>query len=81
MIPSLTHFIDGERVPGSSSRESENPSDTRDIVATYPDGGAPEVAAAVDAARRAFPAWSEASPEVRSDLLDRIGDLILNRRE
>jgi acyl-CoA reductase-like NAD-dependent aldehyde dehydrogenase len=81
MIPALTHFIGGERVSGALLRESENPSDTRDIVATYPDAGTPEVAAAVAAARSAFPSWAEASPEVRSDFLDKIGDTILKRRD
>src|SRR3546814_2182642 len=44
-----------------------------DLVATYPAGGAAEVDAAVEAAAAAFPAWSQASPELRSDLLDRVG--------
>jgi aldehyde dehydrogenase (NAD+) len=39
------------------------------------------VDAAVTAAHKAFPAWAAASPEVRSDYLDKIGDLILQRRE
>jgi acyl-CoA reductase-like NAD-dependent aldehyde dehydrogenase len=79
--PSLRHFIGGERVSGTATKESQNPSDTRDIVAQYPTGGSAEVDAAAAAARRAFPAWAEASPEVRSDYLDRIGDLILKRRD
>jgi acyl-CoA reductase-like NAD-dependent aldehyde dehydrogenase len=81
MIPSLTHIIGAERVSGSPTRESENPSDTRDIVATYPDAAAADVSAAVDAARRAFPSWAEASPEVRSDFLDKIGATLLQRRD
>lgn len=78
---SLTHFIGGERVSAPLVHESENPSDTRDIVARFPDGGQSEVDAAVAAARKAFPAWSDASPEVRSDCLDKAGDLVLRRRE
>ncbi|HUO91453.1 MAG TPA: aldehyde dehydrogenase family protein [Rhizomicrobium sp.] len=81
MTDNLTHYIGGERVKAETPHESLNPSDTRDVVARYPDGGAPEVNAAVEAARKAFPAWSEASPEVRSDVLDRVGDTILKRRE
>jgi aldehyde dehydrogenase (NAD+) len=77
----LTHYIGGQRVPADPAHESENPSDTREIVARFPDGTAAEVNAAVEAARKAFPAWAEASPEVRSDYLDRIGDTILKRRE
>jgi alpha-ketoglutaric semialdehyde dehydrogenase len=77
----LTQFIGGERLFGKPVHESENPSDTRDIVARFPDGGKAEVDAAVAAARKAFPAWADASPEVRSDCLDKVGDLILRRRE
>jgi alpha-ketoglutaric semialdehyde dehydrogenase len=77
----LMHFIGGERVPGAPLRDSENPSDTRDIVAHYPQAASAEVGAAVTAARKAFPAWAEASPEFRSDFLDKIGDMILQRRE
>ncbi|MGA0543980.1 aldehyde dehydrogenase family protein [Brevundimonas sp. VNH65] len=77
----LTHLIDGERVDGARAGESHNPSDTNDIVALTPDGGDAEVNAAVAAARAAFPAWSEASPEVRADVLDKAGTLVMERRE
>ena len=81
MSDTLTHFIDGKQVAGEAVHESINPSDLDDVVARYPKGGAQEVDAAVQAARAAFPAWSEASPEVRSDLLDRVGTVLLERRE
>ncbi|MFN4092825.1 MAG: aldehyde dehydrogenase family protein [Brevundimonas sp.] len=77
----LCHWINGERVETERPGQSLNPSDTRDVVARTPDGGEGEVDAAVDAARAAFPAWSEASPEVRSDILDRAGTLVMERRE
>src|SRR6266576_4778348 len=47
--------------------------------ARAPKGGAAEVNEAVKAARAAFPAWSEASPEVRSDVLDKAGALVMAR--
>jgi alpha-ketoglutaric semialdehyde dehydrogenase len=81
MTQTLTHFVNGERVKADTPHDSLNPSDTREVVARFPDGGKAEVDAAVDAARKAFPAWSGASPEVRSDLLDKVGDTILKRRE
>jgi len=77
----LSHWINGEKVPTDRPSESLNPSDTRDLVARTPDGGVDEVNAAVAAAKAAFPAWSEASPEVRSDILDRAGALVMERRE
>ena len=81
MTETLTHFIGGKRISSSGPLESINPSDTREIVARFPDGGAEDVNDAVEAARRAFPGWSGASPEVRADLLDRVGTTILERRE
>ena len=77
----LSHWINGEKVVADRPSESLNPSDTRDLVARTPDGGVAEVDAAVAAAKAAFPAWSEASPEVRSDILDRAGTLVMERRE
>jgi aldehyde dehydrogenase (NAD+) len=81
MVEVLTHVIGGERVLKDAPLESINPSDTRDVVAKFPDGGLQEVNDAVSAARAAFPGWSGASPEVRSDVLDKTGELILARRE
>ena len=75
----LNHLINGEAVGGGGAGESINPSNLDDVVARYPKGGAAEVDQAVQAARAAFPAWSEASPEVRSDVLDRAGALIMSR--
>jgi aldehyde dehydrogenase (NAD+) len=77
----LSHWINGEKVSTDRPSESLSPSDTRDLVARIPDGGEAEVNAAVAAAKAAFPAWSEASPEVRSDILDRAGTLVIERRE
>ena len=81
MTSALHHFIGGERVSAETPHASLNPSNTDDVVARFPAGGQAEVDAAVQAARQAFPAWSEASPELRSDCLDRIGETILKRRE
>ena len=77
----LSHWIGGEKVAGDLSGESLNPSDTRDVVARSPKGGAVEVDQAVQAARAAFPGWADASPELRFDVLDRAGSLLMERRE
>ena len=79
MTESLTHFIAGERVSADTPNSSVNPSNTDDIVARFPAGGKDEVDAAAKAARTAFPAWADASPEVRSDLLDKVGSTIMAR--
>ncbi|KAA5805051.1 aldehyde dehydrogenase family protein [Alkalicaulis satelles] len=77
----LSHWIGGRRQGDDRPAESLNPSDTRDVVARTPDGTAEDVDAAVSAARAAFPAWSEASPEVRSDVLDKAGSLLMARAQ
>ncbi len=77
----LSHWIDGEKVLAERPSEGLNPSDTREVVARRPEGGTAEVDAAVAAAKAAFPAWAEASPEARSDVLDRAGTLLMERRE
>jgi len=77
----LTHLINGEPLGGDVSGESINPSNLDDVVARYPKGSAADVDAAVQAARGAFPGWSEASPEVRSDVLDRAGAIVMSRAE
>jgi len=75
----LTHLINGEAVSSGAGGESINPSNLDDVVARYTKGGAGEVDDAVKAARAAFPGWSQASPEVRSDVLDRAGALVMTR--
>ena len=75
----LTHFIGGSAVDADTPNTSINPSDTSEIVATFPDGTAADVDRAVQSARAAFPGWSAASPEVRFDLLDRVGATVMAR--
>ena len=79
MTKTLTHYIGGEAVAAETPGVSLNPSNTDEIVAYYPIAAAAEVDAAVMAARQAFPAWAAASPEVRSDLLDKVGATIMAR--
>ncbi len=79
MTETLPHIIGGQAVSADAPLTSINPSDTDDIVARFPSGGEAEVDAAVAAARAAQPDWAHASPEVRSDLLDRVGNMIMAR--
>ncbi|HEX8583806.1 MAG TPA: aldehyde dehydrogenase family protein [Allosphingosinicella sp.] len=79
MTDMLTHFIGGEAVSGEAGGESLNPSNLDEVVASYPKGSAADIDAAVSAARAAFPGWSEASPEVRSDVLDKAGSIVMSR--
>ncbi|GAA0268581.1 aldehyde dehydrogenase family protein [Alteraurantiacibacter aestuarii] len=75
----LSHYIGGEFVGASDALESINPSDTSDVVARFPDGSPDDVAAAVAAAKAAQPGWADASPEVRSDLLEKVASALFAR--
>jgi aldehyde dehydrogenase (NAD+) len=81
MTETLTHFIGGKQISAGAPLESFNPSNTNELVAKFPDGSAEDVNTAVEAARSAFPGWAGQTPEVRADLLDKIGTMILERKE
>ncbi|OXB68421.1 hypothetical protein ASZ78_010042 [Callipepla squamata] len=71
----LENFIAGKFVPCSSYIDSYNPS-TGDVYCRVPDSGKEEVEAAVRAAKDAFPIWSSKSPLERSQILNKLADLI-----
>ncbi|XP_008944977.1 PREDICTED: aldehyde dehydrogenase family 8 member A1 isoform X2 [Merops nubicus] len=71
----LENFIGGKFVPCSSYIDSYNPS-TGDVYCKVPDSGKEEVEAAVKAAKAAFPIWSSKSPLERSQILNKLADLI-----
>lgn len=76
----IGNFIGGEFSPALSERvlNNFNPA-TGKTYSTLPRSEAPEVEAAVKAARTAFPAWSRTSPEERSRLLIKIAEGIERR--
>lgn len=75
------NFIGGNWVAAEDHSENRNPANPDDLIGLYARGGAPEVQAAAAAAKAAFPAWAAASPQLRSDVLRRAGDLLLARNE
>ncbi|MCW5751043.1 MAG: aldehyde dehydrogenase family protein [Alphaproteobacteria bacterium] len=75
------NLIAGAWVEGQGETRNVNPSDTADLVGVYAQASAQQAAEAVEAARRAFPAWSTGSIQARADMLDRIGTEILARKD
>ncbi len=78
----LPHFIAGKHDPGRSGKSFPNatPADGTSLGQVAA-GSAPDVAAAVSAARDAFTAWAATPGRERRALLHRLADLILARRE
>lgn len=74
-------LIDGEWMTTSQAVENINPSDTSDVIDTYTQAGRAEAEAAIEAAHRAAPQWGFSGPQMRHDLLHRVGCEILARRQ
>jgi acyl-CoA reductase-like NAD-dependent aldehyde dehydrogenase len=75
------NYINGEWVPGSSWSPNRNPSDLSDVIGEYALADKAQTEAAIDAAKRAFPAWSIGSIQDRANMLDRVGSDILARKD
>jgi acyl-CoA reductase-like NAD-dependent aldehyde dehydrogenase len=62
---------------GAELRENLNPSNVADVIGRFVRSPASVVDDAVDAARRAQPAWARTSPQTRADLLEKVAAAIL----
>jgi aldehyde dehydrogenase (NAD+) len=61
--------------------ENRNPADSTDLIGRFPDSGAAEIEAAVRSARRGFEIWRRTPAPARGDVLRRVGDLLVARKE
>lgn len=75
------NLIDGQWLAGPAVTTNVNPSQLDDVIGLYAQADATQVDLAVQAAQRAFGAWSVSGIQQRSDALDKIGTEILARRE
>lgn len=75
------NYIAGEWVSGPSAQANINPSDTNDVIAEYARASAADAAQAIDAAEAALPKWLGLGIQARSEILDKIGNEIIARKE
>jgi succinate-semialdehyde dehydrogenase/glutarate-semialdehyde dehydrogenase len=73
-------YIDGQWITASKTFSVDNPA-TGEIIANVPDLGASETRQAIEAANRAFPAWSKKTAKERAIILRRWFDLLLANQE
>jgi len=75
-------YIGGEWVESNSGQafESDNPA-TGEILGTVPRGNADDIAAAVAAAKHAFPAWRDTPPDERGRWLLKIAEALREHAE
>lgn len=75
------HLIDGQWVTSDQTFENRNPANLQEIVSLFPRGGSHEIDLAVQAARRAFPAWSQTTPPSRARILFRAAEILAQRKD
>ncbi len=75
-------FLDGKSVPAADGRtfRTTDPADARVVVAEYALGGAADAAAAVAAAKTAFPKWAAQTSVARGRILAKASQLIEARK-
>ncbi|HEV8108967.1 MAG TPA: aldehyde dehydrogenase family protein [Burkholderiales bacterium] len=75
------NYIAGAWADAAEPAPNINPSNLSDVVGEYARANETQVRAAIAAARAAFPAWSRGGVQARADVLDRIGNEILARKD
>jgi len=75
------NFVNGEWVNGSGEARNINPSDLNDVVGVYALADEATAKTAISAARAAFKKWKDFPLQQLSDILDKIGNEILARKE
>ncbi|HSC14994.1 MAG TPA: aldehyde dehydrogenase family protein, partial [Gammaproteobacteria bacterium] len=81
MATTFPNLIDGHAIDSAARNIDINPSNLGDVVGEFARGTRADLDRAIDAARRAFPAWSQSTPQQRFDVLDRAGSEILARKD
>jgi len=75
------NFIAGEWLESTQAAEDINPSNTADVVGLFARADAKATERAIEAAKHAFATWSRSPIQQRHDILKRIGDEILARKD
>jgi len=81
-VATYKNYIGGDWVPAKSGRvmETLNPA-TGEVLGLVPESGPEDVEAAVQAAARAYPSWRRMPAPRRAEILFRVAELILRRKE
>jgi aldehyde dehydrogenase (NAD+) len=77
------NYINGKWVESRSGKtfENRNPADTSELIGVFPRSGAEDVAAAADAARRAYDPWRKIPAPRRGEIIWRAARLLVEHKE
>ena len=83
MAKKFKNYINGKWVDAKSGRtfENRNPANWDEVIGTIPKSGKEDVEEAVNAARKAFDEWRLTPAPKRGDILRKVGDLMVERKE
>jgi len=83
MAEHYKNFIDGHWVVAKSRKtfENRNPANGNDLIGLFPQSGPEDVHQAVSAAKKAFPKWRLVPAPKRGAILQRVGELLRERKE
>ena len=83
MAKKFQNFINGKWVDAKSGRtfENRNPANWDEVVGTFPKSGKEDVEEAVKSARKAFEMWRLVPAPKRGDIMRKVGDLMVARKE
>jgi len=83
MSDKFKNFIGGEWVEPSTGQyfENRNPARNSDLIGLWPRSGKEDVDRAAAAAKAAFDAWRLLPAPARGDILRRVGDLLVARKD
>jgi len=83
MAKTFKNFIAGQWVAPSTGEymENRNPADWRDLIGRFPKSGPRDVERAVRSAVKGFELWRKVPAPQRGDVLRRVGDLMVERKE
>jgi aldehyde dehydrogenase (NAD+) len=80
---SYKNYIGGRWVKPMSGAmmENRNPADARELVGLFPASNSEDAAAAVSAAREAFPKWKATPAPKRAEILFKLAQILVERKE
>jgi acyl-CoA reductase-like NAD-dependent aldehyde dehydrogenase len=83
MTQNFQNFIAGEWVAPATGNyfENRNPADWNDLIGCFPRSGPDDAARAIASAKRGFAQWSKTPAPLRGAVLQRVGDLLVQKKE
>jgi aldehyde dehydrogenase (NAD+) len=83
MAKTFKNFIAGQWVAPATGEymENRNPADWRELIGRFPKSGPRDVERAVRSALKGFALWRKVPAPQRGDVLRRVGDLMVERKE